>query len=131
MGPVVRLRARTLSGQRRPDAVRQAEEPQGLIDQRRTEVVPQPGAGARALTPAIADEGAVSIEVRLEVRQLAERAARDEIRDGEEVAIPAAILESGEHAAGAPGRRCELARFVERRRERLLEHHVLPGVRSE
>ena len=101
--PIVGLRAGTLRRQVADDAIGDAEQLQRLIDEVRAEIVPEAGADARPFPPPVANDRPVSIEMRFEVRDLTEDAARQKIRDREKVAVPPPVVEHGQHAALALG----------------------------
>ncbi len=104
MGPVLDFGARTLPGEIADDRVGQAEELQRLIDQVRPEIHPQAGAGSGPFAPAVAHGRPISIEMRLEERQNAERpAANDDLR-AEKIAVPAAIVEHGQQPSPSVAR---------------------------
>ena len=79
VGPVVNLRV----GAQRCDvglhAVRQTEQLQRLIDHVRPQIKPQPAARQVLLTPAHPHFGAVTIDVRLKVRHLADQPLFDHL----------------------------------------------------
>src|SRR3954470_4253220 len=84
-----------------------AEEEERLVDQVRAQVVEHaarllgriqlaPGARANLRSPAL--------EAGLEPVHLAERALLDQLADREEVAVPAAVVEDGQHQRALAGR---------------------------
>ena len=103
------------------------EELQGLVDQMRAEIEPDPAALVRALAPAILHLRPEAVEARLQPGEAADPAACEHLVQGEEVAVPAPVLEHGEHAA-ARRRECrQPARVGQAQRERLVHDDVPAG----
>ncbi len=77
-----------------------AEEGEGAIDDVRAEVEEEAGAGASGFFPGIgALLGAEAVEAGVDGDDAAEDAFGEELFDGEEVAIEAAVMEGGEDEA--------------------------------
>ena len=130
MKPVGRRSAFALDLKVCLDGLRWAEEHEGLIDQVRAEVVPDAGARARTLPPAIADLGAIPTHLRPEFDDLTDRATGELVRDPEKVAVPTTILKYGEdpvHLRRGGGERASLG---ERDRERFVHHDMLAGAQG-
>ena len=96
-------RAWTLRRQVADDAIGDAEQLQRLIDEVRAEIVPKAGADARPFPPPVANDQPVSIEVRFDVRDLAECAARQEIVIARKSPSHRRLWNTAQHAALAPG----------------------------
>ena len=102
-----------------------AEQLQCLVDQVRAQVVPQPGAGLVAFAPAVGHGRPVTVEVRVEFHDFAQRALRDQLAQGEEVGIPAPVLEYADDTAGAFRTGDHLLRLAQGHGERLVDHDML------
>jgi hypothetical protein len=109
---------------------RGAEQLEGLVDEVAAEVVGDPRAlgGGRLVLPAVAVGSAPALESRLEAMHIAEGAIGDEALDGEEVAVPAAILKDGKGAADFLRLGAQLLRVDDRRNERLVDDEVGTGL---
>ena len=82
------------------DARGRAEEREGLVDEVRAEVVEEAGGGAGDFFPGVgALERAVAVEAGDDLDDAAECAFGEELAEGEEVAVPAAVVEGREDAA--------------------------------
>src|SRR5438067_5160496 len=125
MRPVIGLRAGALRRKARLNAIGQTEQLQALIDEVWSEIVPESGPCARLLAPSGADVRPVAIEVRFEMHDLAERAARDEIFQREKVAVPTPVVKDGDDPARRVRQLHDVARLIERERERLVDDDVL------
>jgi hypothetical protein len=112
---------------RRGDGLRRAEQHERLVDQMRAEVEQQTAAARRVFAPALTHERTEAVEMRFEVRDAAKLAAFHEVANGEEVAVPAAVVERREEAALLCGEIGERAGFGGGERDRLVDHHVLAG----
>ena len=95
--------ARTKNRQLGRGQGRGPEQLQRLVDEVAAEIEHDPGslAGGGRVLPAPAELGRPALERRLEAVHLAERFLAEQLAHGEEVAIPAAVLEDHE---GQPGR---------------------------
>ena len=71
VGPVVDPRPRALRRQARHHPLGQPEQLQRLIDEMRTEIVPESGAHAGPLAPSVPYVRPVAIEVRFEMHDVA------------------------------------------------------------
>jgi hypothetical protein len=125
--PVVGLAARPQRPQSGLHAPRRAEQRDRLIDQVRAEVVPEAGAGAGALTPAVAYVRPPPRHLRSTLDDIADEARAHGVTDAEEVAVPAPVLEDRHQQAGSVGGRRQRPRLLERDGERLVDHDVSPG----
>ena len=94
----------------------------------RPEVIEQAAAARGVLAPALAHLRAEAVEMRLVVRDAAKLPARDQLAHGEEIAVPAAIVERREHETALLRDGCERARFVGGQRDRLVDEHVLAAL---
>ena len=93
------------------DAGGWAVEGEGLVDEVRAEVVEEAGGGAGDLLPGVGSlEGAVAIEAGDDLDDAAEGACGEELAEGEEVAVPAAVVKGREDAAVNFGQGDESAR---------------------
>ena len=81
---------------------RRPEQLQRLVDEVAAEIEDDPGAlaGRGRVLPALAELRRPALERRLEAMHVAERALAEQLADGEEVAVPAAILEDDERQPG-------------------------------
>src|ERR1700728_94731 len=93
-----RLTARALHLEVRIDRFRCTEQLQRLVTQVRAEIEPNAAARSRLFPPALARFGAVTVVVRFEVRDLAERAIGKHFAQSEKIRIPAPILKDGEQS---------------------------------
>src|SRR6266545_1140487 len=100
MRPVVGLRPGTLCDEGCENSIGKPEQLQALVDEVWAEIVPEARPCARLLAPSDADLWSIAIEVRLEMRDVAEHRAGDQISEGEKVAVPPAIVKHGKHLAG-------------------------------
>lgn len=83
------------------DALRVAEEGVDLVDEVGSEVVDGAIAGCGFEFPAVSGwVGAVAVEMRFELRDVAQRTGGDDLLERHEVGVPAAILVDGEFLAG-------------------------------
>ena len=71
--------------------------------------------------------GPVTVVARFEMHDLAQGSLRDQLPDGQKIAIPTAVVKHREKAPGILRQRGELIRFIDRDGERLVHHHVLAG----
>ena len=122
---VRRLRAIAQACDIDADRLGQAEQLHGLVDQVRSQVVPQAAAGRVVLAPAVLYDGAEAVEVRMEFRHAPERAVTDQALHGEEIPVPAPVLEHADQAARPACRVDDIARFGQRHRERFVDHDML------
>ena len=99
------------------DAGGWAVEGEGLVDEVRAEIVEEAGGGAGDLLPGVgALEGAVAVEARDDLDDAAEGAFGEKFAEGEEVAVPAAVVEGREETLVNFGRgRRARARILRRR----------------
>src|ERR671919_1008532 len=93
-----------------------------------SEVEPDARAGEGLLAPGARLElGTEAIEMRFVAHDAAERIARDELLEGDEVSRIPPFPVNREHAARLRRQVHQLPRFRERRRERLIDDHVAAG----
>ncbi|UCF22457.1 MAG: hypothetical protein JSV72_16155, partial [Ralstonia sp.] len=97
----------------------------GLVDEVRAEVIPDAGALPRLLAPACAHLGAIAVEMRFDVHRLADGATGQRSAQGEEIAVPAAVLEHRQQPPRLPRHTRQVPRLRQRDGERLVDHHVL------
>ena len=99
------------------------EQLQGLIDEVASEIVGDARAllDGRGVLPAVAVRTGPALEGRLEAVHGAERTFRDQSFDGQEVAVPAPVLEDREHAVGILGRGDQLLRVADGGNEGLVD----------
>ncbi len=110
------------------DRPRRAEQHECLVDQVRPEIVEQAAAPFGFLAPARAHERAKAVEMGFVIGDASERAAREQGFYGQEVAIPAAVVERCEQQA-AGGRQCrELARLGGAQGHGLVDDDMLAGL---
>jgi hypothetical protein len=76
--PIVRPSAGTKCSEGREDCIGESEEVDSEIDEVRAEIEPKPSTWSRIFTPALANEWAEAIHVRLEVHYLAKRAGGED-----------------------------------------------------
>ncbi len=108
-------------------ALRRAEQLQGLVEHVRAEVVQQAAARRGRFAPALLDVGAETVEVRLEAAYAAQRAAAEQRLQGQEIGVPAAVVVNAEHAAVFPGAGDQGFRLGAADGEGLVDDHVLAG----
>jgi hypothetical protein len=90
-GPVGAEAAFALDGEVAGHAERAAEQDQHLVDQVRAQI--QPDAAARPLAPAVPDHRAAAVVAALDGDDAAQPIVGDHRLEGEEVGVPAAVLE--------------------------------------
>ena len=130
MHPVDRLHPGTLDGQVGRDRLGQAEQHQRLVDQVRPEVVEDARPGDRHLLPAALGHGAEAVVAGHEAGHLADQAGLQAAPDGEEVAVPAPVLEHAQQPALGRGQPdTSFVGLGGGERERLVHHHVSPRPR--
>ena len=96
---VVDVGAVAVVADRGGDARGRAVESEGLVDEMRAEVVEEAGGGAGDFLPGVgALEGAVAVETGDDLDDAAECAFEEELAEGEEVAVPAAVVKGREDA---------------------------------
>jgi len=106
----------------------EAEKLEGMIDEVRTDVEKDAGAGSLALAPGVGFEsGTEAIVVRFEADDAAERASGGELEDALEVAIVPAALIDGEEAAAFAGELDEIESFGHGGGEGLVNEYVAAG----
>ena len=112
----------------RPDPLQQlVEELQRLVGQVRAEVVPQAGAGAGAVAPAVGHLWAEAVEMGVHLAHLTQGAGVEQGAQGEEVGVPAAVVEHRQDATSAAGRLGHGLGLGDVEGEGLVHHHVLAG----
>lgn len=124
-GVVVGLGARAARVGLRVDPYGRSEQHQGLVHDVAAEVVQQTAdllRGAR-LAPAALQLRAPALEAGLEALDLAEVVFGDEAAQGEEVVVPAAVLEDGEEGSAAVRQGGERAGLGGGRGDRLVHDH--------
>jgi hypothetical protein len=106
------------------------EEVQGLVDEVASEVERDAGAllDSGGLLPLPRLGRAPALEGRLEAMHLAEHALADEAGHGEEVAVPATVLEDGERPSDLFRLGDELLRVAQAGHERLVDHEGRTGL---
>ena len=114
-----------LHGQVGIDRLGPAEQHQHLVQQVRTEVVPQATAGPVLFAPAVAHLRTVTVEVRVALGHVAQAAFGQQRLQGEEVGIETPVLEHGGDAPGIACRSQHRFRFGHIQRERLVDQHML------
>jgi len=109
--------------------LRLAEDGEGLIDEVRAEI-PEHAVGriARFFPGVFAGCGAVTVEVGLECDEPAEGALGKNLANGEEVAIPAAVVEGNDVEALAVGEIDKVVRLLAGWSEGLVDDDVFAGV---
>ncbi len=125
MRPVVDLGPRALRRETPHHDVWQPEQLERLIDEMGTEIVPQTRSCTGPFAPSVSHVGPVAVEMRFDMGDVAECPACEETGERDKVAIPPPALKYGQYALGAFRERGEPACILERRRDRLLDHHVL------
>ena len=105
-----------------------AEELERLVDEMRAEVEEQPARLGWLLAPGARELRPPAVDPRLEAVHGAERALADELPHRQEVAVPAAVLEHGQHEAALVGGVDEPPCLLGRRRERLVDDDREPDL---
>ena len=105
-----------------------AEELERLVDEMRAEVEEQSARLGWLLAPGARELRPPAVDPRLEAVHRAERALADELPHREEVAVPAAVLEHGQHEAVLVGGVDEPPCLLGRRRERLVDDDREPDL---
>ncbi len=104
------------------------EEGEGLIDEMGAEVHEEAvGVVAGLLPGGLAGQGAEAVEVRLVGDEAAELASVEDFADGEEVAVPAAVVEGGEDEVAGSGEVAEFLGLGAGGGEGLVDDDVLAG----
>lgn len=129
-GVVVGLRGWTADVGLGVDGDDRAEQGQRLVDEVAAEVVEEPAQLRRVagLAPAALGLRAPALEAGLEALDVTERAVVDQLADGAEVVVPAAVLEDGEQQAAVLGERGELLGLGGGRGQRLVDDHRQTGL---
>ena len=105
-----------------------AEEGEGLIDEVRPEVEEHAVGGVGSFLPCVlAGDGAEAVEVGLEGDEAADSLFCDEFFDGEEVAVPAAVVEGDDVEALGFGERAEFEGLFAGGGEGLVDDDMLSG----
>ena len=105
-----------------------AEEGECLVDEVRAEVEEHAVGGVGGLLPGVlAGDGAEAVEVGLEGDEAADGVFGDELLDGEEVAVPAAVVEGDDVQALGFGERAEFEGLFAGGGEGLVDDDVLAG----
>src|SRR5271163_1480390 len=94
----------------------------------RAEIEPNAATRSRQLAPALARLRTVTVVVRFEMSDFAERATRDNLAHRQKIGVPSAILKNGDQSPAALRQRDEFRCFGECVGERLVHHNVLAGV---
>jgi len=104
---------------------REAEKLEGMIDEVRTDIEKNAGAGSLPLAPGVGFEiGTEAVVVRFKADDAAERAGGGELEDALEVTIVAAALIHGEEAAAFYGELDEIESFGHGGGEGLVDEYV-------
>ena len=103
------------------------EQAEGLVQQVRAEVVPEAAAGFAGLPPALAHVRPEAVEVGFEVGHPAQLVPVQERPDGEEIGVPAAVVEHRQDPSGLLGPLDQVPGLGGVQGERLVHHHVLAG----
>jgi hypothetical protein len=127
-GIVVDLHSWTTAVELRVDVDRGAEQQQSLVNEVAAEVKEQSAGFFRGavLAPVLSDNRAPAIEARLEAQRLAQGTLGDESLNGDEIAVPSAILKDTEDEASAFRLSHERTRFAHAGRERFVDDDVQP-----
>ncbi len=125
---IVRARGSALAGDVSSHSLGQPEQHERLVDEVRAQVVEQARSRRLGLAPALLDLGTEAIEMRLVVRDLAQASVLDETAHGEEVVVPATVLEHRQAPVDALGQRDQRLGLGGVQRERLVDHHMLAGL---
>ena len=98
----------------------------GLIDQMRAQILPN--APVTLVFPAVVDAGLQPVKMAVHLGDIAHLAGGNQIAQGQEIAIPAPVVEYRQHRAAQP---CVLGhppRLGQRRGEWLVDHEMLAGI---
>ena len=107
-----------------------AEQDHRLVDEVAPQVGQQPAGvgGVGQLAPALGvDLRTPALEARLQTRRRAEGALVEQAAQGQEVAVPAPVVEHRQHHAGRPRLVGQGAALGRGRRQRLVDHHRQPA----
>ena len=108
---VVDLGCGALRGDIGDEGVGLAEQQQGLVDQMRPQIIEQAGALGRIVLPALPDRRPEAVPVHFAQRHFAEAPGLHQLADGQEVAVPTAIVEGSEQALLLLGHRDQRVGF--------------------
>src|SRR3954470_3542599 len=92
MRPVIRFATLALHSEAGVDGLRQSKQLHCLIDQMRTKIEPEPGAGARLFAPSLAHVWSKAVDVRFKVANLPQHARFHDCLRRQNLTIPAAIV---------------------------------------
>src|SRR5438067_13595977 len=93
----------------------------------RAEVVEESRAWTRNLAPSVADIGTIPIDVRFEFDNASDEIATYRVLDGEEIAVPASVLEHGEQDVLLLRDSREMPCFLGGNGERLVDYDIAAG----
>lgn len=121
----------TLRAEIGEDTFRATKENQGLIDEMGAEIEEHAGTRKGLLSPGTRFERRTeAIEAAFIFSKPSQTIFIKELANGEEIAIPAAILKNAEQAANFAGEANQCVRVGGGDGERLVDHHVLASLQS-
>src|SRR5437667_5712311 len=94
----------------------------------RAEVVEESRAWTRNLAPSVADVGTIPIDARFEFDNASDEIATHRVLDGEEIAVPASVLEHGEQDVLLLRDSSEMSCFLDGDSERLVDDDIATGI---
>ncbi len=122
---VVHLGAVAQGGELQQDRPRHAEQLHHLVEQVRPQVVPDPPPGRWFSSQRSVTVGPEAIEARLQRHHPPQGARLEQPLEGQEIAVPAAIVEDAQATLGVIRLGAQQACLGERHREGLVHHHML------
>src|SRR5207253_3062263 len=125
---IVGFPAAALRRQRRLHAVRNSEQQQRLVDEMRAEVVEESGARSGNLAPSVTDFRPITIDAGFEQHDSSCQISAYRVLDGEEIAVPASVLEHGEEGLLLLRDSRKVSRLFDRNSERLVHDDIAPRV---
>src|SRR6267378_1642232 len=93
----------------------------------RAKVIEQPRARPRNFTPPVADIRPITIDAGFEQNDASCEILAYRVLDGEKIAVPAPVLENGEHDVLLPRDSREMSRLLDRNCEWLVDHNITAG----
>src|SRR6266478_3089654 len=93
----------------------------------RAEVVEESRARAGNFAPAVTDFGPITIDAGFEQNDASGEILAYRVLDGEKIAVPAPVLEHGEHDVLLPRDGREVSRLLDRNCEWLVDHDIASG----